>query len=417
MILHVLRTLFILLMGAVGWYYVQHPTQFLGRFTWLAMSVALAIAVFTVCVDILSPRRKLAVFSGAFFGLLVGLFIAYAFSFVVRLVIEQQMVPTDINARVDREQFLARREAVIDFVNILIGLTTSYLAISFILQTKDDFRFIIPFVEFSKQTRGARPMVLDTSVLIDGRIADIAATGILESQLVVPQFVIDELQHIADSPDKLKRNRGRRGLDVLARLRSDKRLDVVLYDGNPRDDTGESEVDAKLLLLAKELNARVLTNDFNLNKVAQLRGVDVININQLANAVKPVVLPGERMSVRLVKAGDQPGQGVGFLDDGTMVVVEQGRGHLHEDVEFVVTSALQTSAGRMIFGRLVDGVSRPADLAGPTPPLTDTPPPTTTAVAEPDVETRPPVNPRLARGEESSTAATVRGRRERSPSG
>lgn len=366
MILHALRTLFILLMGAVGWYYVQHPTQFLGRFTWLVMGVALAVSVFTVCVDILSPRRKLAVFSGAFFGLVVGLFIAYALSFVVRLVIEQQMVvPADVTARIDREQFIARRETVIDFVNLLIGLTTSYLAISFILQTKDDFRFIIPFVEFAKQTRGSRPMLLDTSVLIDGRIADIASTGIIESQLVVPRFVLDELQHVADSADKLKRNRGRRGLDVLARLQSDKRLEVVLYDGNPRDDSGDADVDAKLLLLAKELSARVLTNDLNLNKVAQLRGVDVININQLANAVKPVVLPGERMSVRIVKAGDQPGQGVGFLDDGTMVVIEQGRSHLNEEVDFTVTSALQTSAGKMVFGRISEPSATPVL---PTPP-------------------------------------------------
>jgi uncharacterized protein YacL len=378
MVLHVLRTLFILLMGAVGWYYVQHPTQFLGRFTWLVMAVALAVSVFTVCVDILSPRRKLAVFSGAFFGLVVGLFIAYALSFVVRLVIEQQMVvPTDVTTKIDRDQFVARRETVIDFVNLLMGLTTSYLAISFILQTKDDFRFIIPFVEFAKQTRGSRPMVLDTSVLIDGRIADIAGTGIIESQLIVPRFVIDELQHIADSGDKLKRNRGRRGLDVVAKLQAAPKIDVVLYDGNPREDTGEAEVDAKLLLLARELNARVLTNDLNLNKVAGLRGVDVVNINQLANAVKPVMISGERISVRVVKAGDQPGQGVGFLDDGTMVVVEQGRSHLNEEVELTVTSALQTSAGRMVFGKLIDGhstsPSQPSPTVSDNPALTSAP--------------------------------------------
>lgn len=383
MVLHVLRTLFVLLMGAVGWYYVQHPTQFLGRFTWMVMAVALAISVFTVCVDILSPRRKLAVFSGAFFGLVVGLFIAYAFSFVVRLVIEQQMVvPTQVTAKADRDDFLARREAVIEFVNLLIGLTTSYLAISFILQTKDDFRFIIPFVEFAKQTRGARPMVLDTSVLIDGRIADIAGTGILESQLIVPRFVIDELQHIADSSEKLKRNRGRRGLDVVARLQSDPKIDIVLYDGTPREDAGDTEVDAKLLVLAKELNGRVLTNDFNLNKVAQLRGVDVININQLAGAVKTVVLPGEKMSVRVLKAGDQPGQGIGYLDDGTMVVIEQGRAHLNEDVEFTVTSNHQTAAGRMIFGRMTDNSapSRPQDVA---PLRSGVPLPTLTPPSQP----------------------------------
>jgi uncharacterized protein YacL len=160
-----------------------------------------------------------------------------------------------------------------------------------------------------------------------------------------------ELQTIADSGDKLKRNRGRRGLDVLQRLQSNKRTEVTLYDSSGRDTTVD-DVDAQLMNLSVDLNARVLTNDFNLNKVASLRGVDVININDLANALKPVVLPGERMTVRLLKPGESPGQGVGYLVDGTMVVVEQGRQHLNEEIEFTVTSVLQTSAGKMIFGRL-----------------------------------------------------------------
>lgn len=393
MILHVLRTLFVLLMGAVGWYYLQHPTQFFGAYTWLVMAAALAVGVFTVCVDILSPRRKLAIFSGAFFGLMVGLFIAYALSFLVRLVVEQQMpFPADLAGSEESlkrafAEFRDRRETIISFLNMLVGLTSSYLSISFILQTKDDFRFIIPFVEFSKQTRGARPMLLDTSVLIDGRIADIAATGIIESQLVVPRFVLEELQQIADSSDRLKRNRGRRGLDILSKLQGNKRVDVVLYEGNPREEHaaggvtlgaggaggGTTDVDSMLLLLAKDLSARVLTNDFNLNKIAALRGVDVININQLATAVKPLVLPGEKMQVRLVKQGDQPGQGVGYLDDGTMVVVEHGRQHLNEEVEFTVTSSLQNNTGKMIFGRMVEPHADvtplpPANAPRPTPP-------------------------------------------------
>jgi uncharacterized protein YacL len=239
----------------------------------------------------------------------------------------------------------------------VLGVICCYLSISFILQTKDDFRFIIPYVEFSKQTKGSRPILLDTSVLIDGRITDIAATGVFDSQMIVPRFVLDELQLVADSGDKLKRNRGRRGLDVLTRLRGQPRTEVILYDHSVHSETDIDGVDQKLLALARQLNARVLTTDFNLNKVAQLRGVDVININDLGHALKPVVLPGEKMQVRLMKGGEEPGQGVGYLDDGTMVVVEHGKAHLNEEVEFTVTSALQTSAGRMIFGRMGDGVA------------------------------------------------------------
>jgi len=350
MILHILKALFILLMGAIGWFYLQSPSQFWGEFTWLTMAVSLIASVFIVCVDILSPRSKLAIFSGTAFGLIVGVFLAYALSYVVRLLVEQFMplatIPDPLLLA-----FQARRESLTQFINLLVGVSCCYLSISFILQTKDDFRFVIPYVEFSKQTKGARPILVDTSVLIDGRIADMALTGIFESQLVVPRFLLEELQQVADSPDKLKRNRGRRGLDVLAELQDIHGVEVVLIEADGR--RGEDEpVDVRIMNVADELSARVLTNDFALNKVARLRGVDVININDLANALKPSVLPGEKMVVKLIRAGEDAGQGVGFLEDGTMVVVEQGRKHLDEDVEFVVTNTRQTSAGKMIFGRI-----------------------------------------------------------------
>jgi uncharacterized protein YacL len=176
---------------------------------------------------------------------------------------------------------------------------------------------------------------------------------LIDNPLIVPRFVLQELQAIADSSDKLKRNRGRRGLDVLKRLQNNPKLQLQMHDGNvPELRTGERiRVDERLVLLAKSLNARVVTNDFNLNKIAQLQGVDVINLNELANALKTVALPGEYLQVRVVKAGDQVGQGVGYLDDGTMVVVEQGRPHIGQEISIVVTSVLQTPAGRMIFGR------------------------------------------------------------------
>jgi len=363
MILHVLRALFILLMGAVGYFLLLQPSQVLGQYTWLTMMITLCVGVFIVCADILSPRRKLAMFSGTFLGLVVGVFIAYALSFVVSLIVDNYLPAISDSAQeflaqtyTVNKKIISNRDMVVQNVNLILGVICCYLSISFILQTKDDFRFIIPYVEFSKQTKGSRPILLDTSVLIDGRITDIAGTGVFESQLIVPRFVLDELQLVADSGDKLKRNRGRRGLDVLTRLRSQPRTEVILYDHSVHSETDIDGVDQKLLALASQLNARVLTTDFNLNKVAQLRGVDVININDLTHALKPVVLPGEKMHVRLMKGGEEPGQGVGYLDDGTMVVVEHGKAHLNEEVEFTVTSALQTSAGRMIFGRMGDGV-------------------------------------------------------------
>jgi len=190
--------------------------------------------------------------------------------------------------------------------------------------------------------------ILDTSVIIDGRIADICKTGFLEGTLVIPEFVLEELQHIADSSDLLKRNRGRRGLDILNKIQKELDVKVLIYEG---DYDEISEVDSKLVKLAKALGGKVVTNDFNLNKVCELQGVSVLNINDLANAVKPVVLPGEEIVVQVIKDGKEHGQGVAYLDDGTMIVVEGGRDFIGMHVEVLVTSVLQTSAGRMIFAK------------------------------------------------------------------
>jgi len=236
-------------------------------------------------------------------------------------------------------------------IKLLVGAFTIYLCVSFVMQTKDDFRFIIPYVEFSRQSKGSHSLVLDTSVIIDGRIADIAETQILEGTLVIPRFVVEETQNIADSSDKLRRSRGRRGLDILNRLRNNDKIEIRLTDARIPAVEEASEVDHKLVALAEHLDARIVTNDYNLNKVAQLRGVRVININDLANALKPIVLPGETVTVKIVKPGEEAGQGIGYLGDGTMVVVEQGRSRIGEELTVVVTSALQTSAGRMIFGK------------------------------------------------------------------
>ena len=346
MILHVLRGLFILIMAAVGWFYLG-----LG---WVVFPIALVASVLFVAIDVLSPRRKLTVFSGVLFGLLVGTLIAYAMSFAVGLLVDHA------TTLMDPEPTAKDIGRLAEFGKLIVAVITCYLTISFTLQTKDDFRFIIPYVEFKRTTKGARPFLLDTSALIDGRIEEVARTGVIESQFVVPRFVIRELQAVADSGDRAKRARGRRGLDVLGRLQTAARPEVVLYDTREQSDIGKPNmeapdtvagVDERLVALAQELSARILTTDYNLNKVAQLRGVDVVNVNDLTAALRPIVLPGERMSVRIVKPGESANQGVGYLDDGTMVVVEQGKAHLNAEVEITVTSALQNSAGRMIFGR------------------------------------------------------------------
>jgi uncharacterized protein YacL len=193
-----------------------------------------------------------------------------------------------------------------------------------------------------------RSVLLDTSVIIDGRIADIARTGFISGTILVPRFVLNELQHIADSPEALRRARGRRGLEVLDKLKKESLSPVRITD---MDAPGVREVDGKLVVLAKQLNCAVVTNDYNLNHVAQLQGVSVLNINELANAVKAVFLPGETLTVKIIQEGNQPGQGVGYLDDGTMVVVDDGRSYLRSDLTVQVTKVLQTTAGRMIFAK------------------------------------------------------------------
>jgi len=190
--------------------------------------------------------------------------------------------------------------------------------------------------------------VLDTSVIIDGRIFDLCQTGFIEGPLVIPSFVLDELRHIADSGDGLKRTRGRRGLDILNKIQKELSIKVEIWEGDFKD---VNEVDSKLLKLAQLLNGKVITNDYNLNKVAEFQGVPVLNINELANAIKPVVLPGEEMEIQIVKDGKEVGQGVAYLDDGTMIVVEEGRRFIGATIMVIVTSVLQTAAGRMIFAK------------------------------------------------------------------
>ena len=304
----------------------------------LTFFLLVATSLGVVGLDMAFPKKKIVWISAGYFGLLIGLVTTY----LMGLALE----PFFSDRAGDPESGEALRQGV----TATLLLFFSYCGVSFLLQTRNDFRFIIPFVEFQRNVKGVKPLILDTSVVIDGRIADVVETKIIDSPLLIPRFAIVELQHIADSSDRSRRTRGRRGLDVLSRLQNMPGADLQI-DDTELPEFANQPVDLKLVALAKHLEGKLVTNDYNLNKVAKLQGVTVINLNDLSNALKPIFLPGERMEVDVVKSGEEAGQGVAYLDDGTMVVVDQGRNHIAERVVVTVTSVLQTSAGRMIFAR------------------------------------------------------------------
>jgi uncharacterized protein YacL len=339
MALIILRCVFLAVAIALGFELLNSPLL-AGEHQWLPWVCflgVLLVAGLVLLADMTMRRKRLDTITAVYFGTIIGL----VFTYVFQLALTPLMPPTN--------SWLAH------WLGLALATIVCYTCISILLQTKDDFRFIIPYVEFAKEVKGLKPYVLDTSVVIDGRIADIVETRVIDNQLIMPQFVIAELQAIADSNDKLKRNRGRRGLDILNRLRSDPKVDLMIYDRDLPEFAGQP-VDQRLVLLAKHLEGKVVTNDYNLNKVAKLHNVGVINLNDIANSLKPVFLPGEEIEVRIVKAGEESGQGVGYLEDGTMVVIEGGREHISQPVMAVVTSVLQTSAGRMVFGRYTRAV-------------------------------------------------------------
>src|SRR3989440_5026674 len=338
MLLYLLRGCYIALTLGVGLYAVQHfPPDTPTPTIVLTFISIMLVGGLVLATDVLIRDKQITTISALYFGLLLGLLLGS--------IIASALEPFVAD-------WLPNVPKRIETFRLFVTLICCYFSVSTLLQTKDEFRFIIPYVEFSKQVKGQKPLVLDTSVIIDGRIADICDTRIVDSKLIVPRFVLQELQAIADSSDKLKRNRGRRGLDILKRLQNNPKVELQIHEANIPELRDVQRVDERLVVFAKVLSAKVMTNDFNLNKIAQLQGVEVINLNEVANALKTVALPGERLTVKLVKPGDQLGQGVGYLDDGTMVVVEQGRNHIGQEVTITVTSVLQTPAGRMIFGRL-----------------------------------------------------------------
>lgn len=234
-------------------------------------------------------------------------------------------------------------------IRVTLTIIFCYLGMVMALRGKDEFNVIIPYVRLRRQDQSESVVLLDTSVIVDGRIVDIFKTKFLSGKMIIPKFVLRELQQIADSTDPIKRQRGRRGLEMLHGIQKEPGLDIVL---NEEDFTDTNEVDAKLVKLAKLMEAKILTVDYNLNRVAGIHGIKVLNINELANALKPVVFPGERMQIKLIKEGKEHNQAVGYLEDGTMVVVEDARKLVGQEVKVAVTSVLQTQAGRMVFTKL-----------------------------------------------------------------
>jgi uncharacterized protein YacL len=331
----ILRSLLLLTCGVSGYYLATglSPSPFVG---WWGILGGLLLAGLALLMERRMKRVPLRNLAGSFIGLILGIMVAN--------LISNALFPYLFN----------NQQMILPLYGLLYGIC-GYIGIRIGFKKGDEFQ-IPGWKPLSRGLpRGGNSKILDTSVIIDGRIADITETGFVEGPLLIPQFVLGELQHIADSSDPVKRTRGKRGLEVLHHIQKQVNVDVRIVD---TDYPSVKEVDAKLIELAKEVHGKILTNDSNLNKVAELQGVEVWNINELANALKPVVLPGEEMNVKILKEGKEMGQGVAYLDDGTMIVVDNGRRQIGKTIDVLVTSVLQTPAGRMIFARLKEETSR-----------------------------------------------------------
>ncbi len=337
----IFRIGFIILLATLGFLIVPlNKTSYLANLEPLAQRIASAvlggiIAIFIILFEAKARQATLKTLIGAAIGSILGLF----GSFLLGLLVVLQETAT-----VSGEMKT--------FLTVILAFFMGYTGLMIGAAKGEHLNLSVFGGLFSDKASKSDYKILDTSVIIDGRIADVVETGFLSGTLVVPHFILRELQQVADSPDSLKRQRGRRGLDMLQRLRNNSKLDVQIIE---TDFPGIKEVDLKLIELAKQMGAVIVTNDFNLNKISQLRGVQVLNINELANALKPVVLPGEKMQVFILKEGKEYNQGVGYLEDGTMVVVDNARKIIGKNADITVTSVLQTTAGKMIFGKLCEG--------------------------------------------------------------
>jgi uncharacterized protein YacL len=335
MALMALRLIFVLITAIVGGVIATNT----GGESRMALGVLAGLAVGGAIIFIEMNFRRITIrgLSGVLIGLVAGVAGWFIFYQIVHVLPDEFFGSSKVLADRARE-----------YVSVVIMLICVYLGVVVTLKGAEQLNLLLPSskIDTTGGSGSNDRILVDTSVIIDGRVADIAETGFLQGELIIPRFVLRELQTIADSSDPLKRTRGRRGLDILNRIQKDPHIDVKIHE---TDFPEIADVDAKLVKLAKALDAKVFTNDYNLNKVAEFQQVRVLNVNDLANALKPVILPGEAMNVRIVREGKEAGQGVAYLDDGTMVVVNNGRDRIGQKLDVNVTSVLQTSAGRMIF--------------------------------------------------------------------
>ena len=344
LLLLVVRLLFLVLLVSVSMLTIAGRSTGIAEFrvqTFLGVFLAsAAIGTIVIVLDVMTPNKRLSSVVGVYLGLCFGLLAAVAIGFLLDVV---------ANALGSSD---GSRSVYLGISKAALALILCYLSVSVVLTTKDDFRLVIPYVEFARQVRGTRPLLIDTSALIDGRIDAVGQAGFVDAPILIPNFVLEELQQLADSDDRQKRLRGRRGLDMVSRVQQNPFLDVAI-DGTRPDGVG---VDAMLVRMAREQELRILTNDQNLRRVAEINGLPVLNLNDLGTALRSSAVPGDRLNIEVIKRGEASEQGVGYLDDGTMVVIEGGASLIGETVTVIVNNALQTSAGRMIFSR--------ADTAG-----------------------------------------------------
>ncbi len=322
---------------------------------------AAGVALVVLLLDALTPNKRLTSIVGIYLGICLGLVVALAIGSIIDIVARAWEVNSDTAL------------LYVGLIKIVVGLVLCYFSVSFVLTTKDDFRLVIPYVEFSKQPRGVRPIVLDTSTLIDGRIESIAASRLLDASLVVPRFVLDELQQLADSADRQKRARGRRGLDIVARLQAEPFADVRIEDPALE----RKPVDRMLVDYARGERLRIATTDSALQRVAEISGVPTINLHDFAAALRPSIGPGDPVDVEVSRVGEHPGQGVGYMPDGTMVVIEGAADLMGTVVRGIVVNSVQTAAGRILFAK--SEPARPgsaesmAEAATSQPRVTDRP--------------------------------------------
>ena len=329
--MRIVRLFFLMLAAFCGYYMGSIFMDFAPKGELFGTAGGLMFGALFILTEIKLRQISLRNLSAAVFGLAFGFFVAWILTRILGL------------TKMD--------ESILGMFQIVFTLVFCYMGMAIAIKGKDEFNLIIPYVRFSREEQDDKLYLVDTSVIIDGRITGVCEAGFVSGKLLVPRFVLQELQSIADSKDDAKRARGRRGLDMLEKIKSIKGMEVIIHDEGLSD---IKEVDAKLVRLAKMLNCSVVTNDFNLNKVATVEGVKIHNINDLANALRPVVFPGEQMNVHIKREGKERNQGVAFMEDGTMLVVDNGRKLIGKNAKVSVTSVLQTSAGKMIFANLVE---------------------------------------------------------------